>query len=106
MAGYSGPDLFTPGARIAIAQYTSGIPRRINTLCFNAMSIAYAMDAKKIDAKIVEEAATDFGSSRSFRFRKRLSSPTAVHSLALPSARFCRRNDMGIHGGSLCGQWQ
>lgn len=59
VAGYSGPDLFTPGARIAIAQYTSGIPRRINTLCFNAMSIAYAMDIKKIDVKTVEEAASD-----------------------------------------------
>jgi type II secretory pathway predicted ATPase ExeA len=59
VAGYHGPDLFTPGARIAIGQYTGGIPRRINTLCFNAMSIGYAMDAKKIDAKIVEEAASD-----------------------------------------------
>jgi general secretion pathway protein A len=59
VAGYNGPDLFTPGARIAIGQYTGGIPRRINTLCFNAMSIAYAMDANKIDTKIIEEAASD-----------------------------------------------
>ena len=59
VAGYNGPDLFTPGARIAVGQYTGGIPRRINTLCFNALSIAYAMDAKKIDTKIIEEAASD-----------------------------------------------
>jgi general secretion pathway protein A len=59
VAGYSGPDLFTVGARLSIAECSGGIPRNINTLCFNAMSIAYAMDAKKIDAKIVEEAATD-----------------------------------------------
>jgi general secretion pathway protein A len=59
VAGHRGPDLFTPGARLSIAQYTGGIPRAINTLCFNAMSIAYAMDAKKIDVKIVQEAASD-----------------------------------------------
>lgn len=59
VAGYSGPDLFTVGARLSIAQCTGGIPRNINTLCFNAMSIAYAMGAKKIDSKIVEEAADD-----------------------------------------------
>jgi type II secretory pathway predicted ATPase ExeA len=59
VAGYSGPDLFTVGARLSIAECSGGIPRNINTLCFNAMSIAYAMDAEKIDAKIVEEAASD-----------------------------------------------
>jgi len=59
VAGYRGPDLFTPGARLTIAQCTGGIPRRINTLCFNAMSIAYAMDAEKIDVQIVQEAASD-----------------------------------------------
>jgi len=59
VAGYSGPDLFTVGARLSIAHCSNGIPRNINTLCFNAMSIAYAMNAKKIDSKIVEEAATD-----------------------------------------------
>lgn len=59
VAGYSGPDLFTVGARLSIAHCSSGIPRNINTLCFNAMSLAYAMNAKKIDSKIVEEAAAD-----------------------------------------------
>ena len=59
VAGYSGPDLFTVGARLMIAECSGGIPRNINTLCFNAMSIAYATDAKKIDAKVVEEAAAD-----------------------------------------------
>lgn len=59
VAGYSGPDLFTVGARLKIAECSGGIPRNINTLCFNAMSIAYATDAKKIDANVVEEAAAD-----------------------------------------------
>src|SRR5271154_119232 len=58
-AGYSGAPLFTVGARLGIARYSRGIPRNINTLCFNAMSVAYGMGAKQVDAKMVQEAAAD-----------------------------------------------
>ena len=47
------------GARLGIAKYSRGIPRNINTLCFNAMSVAYGMGAKQVDAKMVQEAAAD-----------------------------------------------
>jgi len=59
VAGYEGAPLFTIGARLLIAQHSGGIPRNINNLCFNAMSIAYAMATKKIDSKIVREAIAD-----------------------------------------------
>jgi type II secretory pathway predicted ATPase ExeA len=59
VAGYSGPQLFTVGARLLIAQESRGIPRNINNLCFNAMSLAYATDVKQIDSKIVGEAISD-----------------------------------------------
>ena len=59
VAGYSGPPLFTVGARLAIAEQSHGIPRNINNLCFNAMSLAYAMGVKQIDMKIVAEAVSD-----------------------------------------------
>jgi len=59
VAGYSGAPLFTVGARLGIARYSRGIPRNINTLCFNAMSVAYGMGAKQVDAKMVQEAAAD-----------------------------------------------
>jgi type II secretory pathway predicted ATPase ExeA len=59
VAGYSGAPLFTVGARVSIAKYSRGIPRNINTLCFNAMSVAYGMSAKQVDARMVQEAAGD-----------------------------------------------
>jgi general secretion pathway protein A len=59
VAGYSGPPLFTVGARLLIAQQSRGIPRNINNLCFNAMSLAYAMDVRQIDSKIVGEVISD-----------------------------------------------
>jgi general secretion pathway protein A len=59
VAGHSGPPLFTIGARLLIAQHSRGIPRNINNLCFNALSLAYAMDVKQIDSKIVGEVISD-----------------------------------------------
>jgi general secretion pathway protein A len=59
VAGYAGPALFTVGARLLIAERSQGIPRNINNLCFNSMSVAYAMDAKQVDSKMVHEAVSD-----------------------------------------------
>jgi len=59
VAGYAGPPLFTVGARLLIAEHSRGIPRNINNLCFNSMSLAYAAGAKQVDSKMVREAVTD-----------------------------------------------
>ncbi len=59
VGGYEGPSLFTPGARLLIAKYSGGIPRNINTLCFNAMSIAYGADSHRVDSKMVQESVHD-----------------------------------------------
>jgi general secretion pathway protein A len=59
VAGYTGEPLFTVGARLLIAKHSAGIPRNINTLCFNAMSVAYGMGARQVDVKMVREAIND-----------------------------------------------
>jgi len=59
VAGYQGAPLFTDSARTLIAQHSEGIPRNINNLCFNAMSLAFATDAKQIDLKAVREVISD-----------------------------------------------
>lgn len=59
IAGYKGLDLFTAPARLLIAQHSGGIPRNINSLCFNALSIGYAMRVKQIDSKIMREVISD-----------------------------------------------
>ena len=58
-AGYQGAHLFTHGAVRDIWEHSRGVPRNINTLCFNAMLFAFAEHARSIDSRIVEEAARD-----------------------------------------------
>ena len=59
VAGYDGGSLFTSDARAIIAARSRGIPRNINNLCFNALSLGYALGRKKIDGEIVLEAVRD-----------------------------------------------
>jgi len=59
VAGYDGLELFTPGALVLIAERSEGIPRNINNICFNAMSLGLAMGRRKIEARVVQEALHD-----------------------------------------------
>jgi type II secretory pathway predicted ATPase ExeA/outer membrane protein OmpA-like peptidoglycan-associated protein len=58
-AGYRGSDLFTPGAMWNVWDHSKGVPRNINTLCFNAMLVAFAEHARSIDERILQEASRD-----------------------------------------------
>jgi len=59
VAGYEGGPLFTSQATAIIADRSQGIPRNINNLCFNALSLGCALGQKRIDAEIVLEAVRD-----------------------------------------------
>ena len=59
IAGYTGSDLFTPTARKLLIESSGGTPRNINTLCFNALSLACALRSKIIDNAIINEVITD-----------------------------------------------
>ncbi len=59
VAGYEGTPLFTPGALRLIADHSQGIPRKINSLCFSAISLSCAMGRKEVDASIIREAIAD-----------------------------------------------
>jgi TonB family protein len=56
-AGYS--DIFTPGALALIAEKSEGIPRAINRLCMNAMTVAYGSDSTQVNEAHVREALED-----------------------------------------------
>ena len=58
-AGYKGSELFTLGAARQIWENGKGVPRKINTLCFNAMLLGLAGNAKSIDETILGEATRD-----------------------------------------------
>jgi TonB family protein len=59
IAGSKGRKLFTCEARAMIAAWSQGVPRNINTLCFNALSLGYAMGKNVVDLPIVREATKD-----------------------------------------------
>jgi type II secretory pathway predicted ATPase ExeA len=73
VAGYnSDMPLFTKDALALIALCSEGIPRNINNLCFNSLSLGSALQQKPIDRDIVRQviADLDFGP-----WRKRSSLP-------------------------------
>jgi len=51
--------LFTGAALALIAQSSEGIPRNINNLCFNALSLGCALRRRTIDGDIVREVVAD-----------------------------------------------
>jgi general secretion pathway protein A len=68
VAGARGP-LFSDGATNEVYRRSKGIPRLINILCDNALLNGYALDRKKVDEKIVREAAKDLKLGRGLRLR-------------------------------------
>lgn len=59
VAGSADRQLFTPGAHTMIADWSCGTPRKINNLCFAALSLGYAMGKDKVDGSVVREAISD-----------------------------------------------
>jgi general secretion pathway protein A len=59
-AGYSSEaPLFTREALALIVQYSEGIPRTVNNLCFNALSLGCALRRQTIDGDVVREVVAD-----------------------------------------------
>lgn len=59
VAGHRGASLFADDALELIARSSEGIPRNINNICFNALSIGFALKSKRIGRDIVAEVLAD-----------------------------------------------
>src|SRR5579863_2398957 len=64
IAGYEGEPIFPVEVCDEIARFTEGIPRNINNFCFNALSLACALQKKTIDHEIVKEVIADLDISK------------------------------------------
>jgi general secretion pathway protein A len=65
IAGYNlETPLFTRDALSLIAEYSDGIPRNINNLCFNSLSLGCALRQKPIDRDVVREVIADLNLER------------------------------------------
>jgi len=58
-AGYLGEPLFTKEALDLITEASHGIPRTINNLCFNALSLCCALRRRQVNGAIAAEAVSD-----------------------------------------------
>ena len=59
VAGYTGPALFGDDAVDLIIAHSGGVPRNINNICFNALTLGYAKRLRQIDAPVVREVLSD-----------------------------------------------
>ena len=60
IAGYDfRATFFTPRAGAMIAEHSEGIPRNINNICFNALSLGCALKRKPIEEEIYREVLDD-----------------------------------------------
>src|ERR1039458_6648211 len=51
--------LFTPGAIGTIASASTGVPRNVNTICFNSLTLAYALEKHQVGTEEVAEVLRD-----------------------------------------------
>jgi general secretion pathway protein A len=63
VAGHAGPPIFSSEALDLISRISKGIPRNINSLCFQALSIGFATQSEVIGTEIVREVAADLDPS-------------------------------------------
>jgi len=79
--------VFTSRSVALIAKASQGIPRNINNICFNAMSLACAMGCKRIGPEIVQEALNDLSLDclveKSGILRSRTPTLTTAHHFSL-----------------------
>jgi general secretion pathway protein A len=59
VAGCQNGPLFTTEALAAIAEQGQGIPRNINNLCFNALSLGCALRQRKVDGQVMREVIAE-----------------------------------------------
>src|SRR5271168_4044530 len=77
-AGHSGPPIFAPEAYEMIARVSQGIPRNISSLCFQALSLGFAMRARTIGVEIISEVLCDCDFAARPAPRKNAERPAAV----------------------------
>ena len=98
VAGYWGEPLFAPKALDLIATQSRGIPRNINNICYNSLSVAYRRGQKTVTPEIVQEALThlDFTSEFASDFASNVPQSPALSQLApVPAAVPVPRSNPG-----------
>jgi general secretion pathway protein A len=112
VAGYQGPDLFTRDALEVISFRSQGIPRLINAICFNALSLGFALQRRIIDRDIMSEVEDDLDlapfTSSVIRGSAGITGQNAPQSVNLPVAQPWPGSSGGTKtyfSRTLCSTW-
>jgi general secretion pathway protein A len=85
VAGYTGDPLFSNAALRIVAEQSQGIPRKINALCFSALSLSCAMNRRQVDAGIMEEVIADRDVEANYRAPKPAARPVLTAPAPTPA---------------------
>jgi hypothetical protein len=99
-AGYgSDMPLFTKDALALISLCSEGIPRNINNLCFNALSLGFSLQQKPVDRDILRQVIADLDLGP---MRRKLSLPPPPEESPAPKpAQISTTNTSSIFAGWL-----
>jgi len=81
VAGHSGPSPFSYDAVNLITAHSAGIPRNINNVCFNALTLGYSKRQKQIDVSTVHEVLADLDLEALSSNNSKLTADTTSDSL-------------------------
>jgi general secretion pathway protein A len=94
IAGYASEmPLFTKDALALIALCSEGIPRNINNLCFNALSLGSALRQRPIDRDIIRQVVADLDIGP---LRKKLSPPSQPEEISRVPSMFSTSNNSSV----------
>src|SRR5580658_6906355 len=103
IAGYSfDTALFTKDALTIIAQCSEGIPRNINNLCFNALSLGSALQQKPIDRDILRQVISDLDLGP---LRKKFSLPPPEEEKVTPATPTSTEMFWAQESPSIFAEW-
>ena len=85
VAGHQGANLFDSAALDLVASYSGGIPRLINVLCFDSLSLGFAGRHSQVTPDIIREAARDLGFNKPEPARKVRPEKTLEMAAQVPS---------------------
>ncbi len=107
VAGHSSSEsIFSDVALTLIARESQGIPRNINNICFNALTLACALQRKTIDAEMIREVLGDLSlHSKSTRGSapndESVGKTQRVHSRTISRPRLSR-GSLGVISLAIC----
>ncbi len=85
-------ELFSPDALAEVAEKSGGVPRRLNSLCYRSLSLAYLRGEHTVSSEIVQQAARELDLAESGGMNFRMFRPASENVSG--GAAACEHSDL------------